>query len=178
VEREDEVLRRRNHQEQSGRDHRLPPWPPAVTGEPAEQRSDSFTGHDERPGARAVHRLLRDVRAQHEERRVGEQEVERDVDDEHPHPRLLDEGAPTLAELLEEPGAGAGDRHDPDLREEKCARRVRAGVDEQCRTRTDQGDNRAADGGTQWECRVAGHPEEPVRLLQHLFRHDLAHEPV
>ena len=53
-------------------------------GETAEQRTDSLAGHDRPPRARSVHRVLRDVGAEHEERRVRDEEVERDPQHEHP----------------------------------------------------------------------------------------------
>ena len=125
-----------------------------------------------------MHRVLRDVRPEHEEGGVRDEEIERDVEDEHPDPGLLDERAPALPELAEEARAGPGDRLDVDLREEKRARPVRPGVDQQRRPRADECDDRTADGRAERERRVARDREQPVRLLEQLLRHDLPHEPV
>ena len=66
MEGQDEVLRPRDHQQQPGRDHR-PPRSPPKTGDPSEECSDSLAGDDEGPGARPVHRMLRDIWAEHED---------------------------------------------------------------------------------------------------------------
>ena len=125
-----------------------------------------------------MHRVLRNVRTEYEERRVGDQEIERDVDHEYPDPCLLDEGAPAFAQLLQEARARPGDRFDVEPREEKRARGVGSGVDEQRRAWADQRDDRAADRGTERERGVARDREEPVRLLELALWDDLPHEAV
>ena len=125
-----------------------------------------------------MHRVLRNVRTEYEERRVGDQEIERDVDHEYPDPCLLDEGAPAFAQLLQEARARPSDRFDVEPREEKRARGVGSGIDEQRRAWADQRDDRAADRGTERERRVACDRQEPVRLLELALRDDLPHEPI
>ena len=122
--------------------------------------------------------MLGDVRPEHEERRVRDQEVERHVEHQHPDPRLLDEGAPAFAELPDEPRSGLGNRLDVDLRKQKGTRRVRAGIDEQRRPGADEGDDRSAGRCSERESGVARDRKQPVRLLELVFRDDLAHEPV
>jgi hypothetical protein len=79
---------------------RLEPDPDEAAGE----RADRFARDDDRPARRAAVRVHRDVRAEHEERRIRDQEVERDPGGQQPDPSVLGEGTPALAELADEVG--------------------------------------------------------------------------
>src|SRR5207248_5144030 len=100
------------------------------------------TGHDDAPRTGTAHRVLRDVRPEHEEWGVGDQEIESDPENEHPHPRVLDERAPAVAELGEKARPRPCERLHLDLREEQRAQAVRRSVEKERGPRTDGGDDR------------------------------------
>jgi hypothetical protein len=74
----------------------------AKADEPADQRADSLPCDDRGPGARAAERVLGDVRPEHEERRVRDEEVEGDPEREQPDPGVFGERLPALVQLADE----------------------------------------------------------------------------
>ena len=143
------------------------------------QRANRLARDDDRPGRRAAERLLRDVRPEHEERGVRDQEVEGDPEGQEPHPGVFREGLPALAQLADEVRRGrgsslAGQSHHP---QQQRARPVRRPVEEEGIPRADRRHERAADRGSDGKCRIPGDAHEAVRLLEQPARHGLRDEP-
>ena len=122
--------------------------------------------------------MLRDVGPEDEERRVGDEEVERDPGGEDPDPRVLREGLPAVAELAQEVRRARRPRprRQRHRREEEGARPVGTRVEEERPARADRRHDRASGSGADGEGDVARDAHEAVRLLEVPRRHRLGNE--
>ena len=177
MEGEQHALDRGRQEQEAGRDER-PARPDAQTGDAAEQRADSLARHHGAPRAGTAHRVLRDIRAENEEGRVGDEEVQGDPRAEQPDPRVLDERAPPFSQLVQEALSRTRNRLDAQLRQQQRARQVRGRVEEERRPGADGRDDRSAGRGAERKRRVACDRQVAVRLLQQLRPYDFPSEAV